>query len=199
MQGKTKTEDGRRTDEGVCRGLRAPARDEERSKGMTLTQDREMLVVEFAAIGTNLEKACKLASRLSACYARLLDARKNAAPDVAAFEEREREREALALGHEFSAIIDDTWEAVLRLSACYEGFVEDSRTTAQEVEEISQVMPTAGHALLALLALSRVFLIAQPPEVGERLGAIIARVGEVSQQATAEALCKFIVDELRRG
>ena len=163
---------------------------------MTLTQDRKMLVVEFAAIGTNLEKACKLASRLSACYARLLDARKNAAPDVAAFEEREREREALALGHEFSAIIDDTWEAVLRLSACYEGFVEDSRTTAQEVEEISQVMPTAGHALLAL---SRVFLIAQPPEVGERLGAIIARAGEVSQQATAEALCKFIVDELRRG
>ena len=76
----------------------------------------------------------------------------------------------MALGHEFSAIIDDTWEAVLRLSACYEGFVEDSRTTAQEVEEISQVMPTAGHALLALLALSRMFLIAQPLEVGERLG-----------------------------
>ena len=166
---------------------------------MTLTQDRdrdgEMLVVEFAAIGTNLEKGCKLGSRLSACYARLLDARKNAAPDVAAFEERE----ALALGHEFSAIIDDTWEAVLRLSACYEGFVEDSRTTAQEVEEVSQVMPTAGHALLALLALSRVFLIAQPPEVGERLGAIIARAGEVSQQARVEAVCKFIVDERRRG
>ena len=164
---------------------------------MTLTQDREMLVVEFAAIGTNLEKACKLASRLSACYARLLDARKNAAPDVAAFEERERE--ALALGHEFSAIIDDTWEAVLRLSACYEGFVEDSRTTAQEVEEIFQVMPNAGHALLALLALSRVFLIAQPPEVGERLGASIARAGEARQQATAEAVCKFIDDKFRRG
>ena len=158
-----------------------------------------MINLSSAAIGTNLEKGCKLASRLSACYARLLDARKNAAPDVVAFEEREREREALALGHEFSAVIDDTWEAVLRLSACYEGFVEDSRTTAQEVEEISQVMPTAGHALLALLALSRMFLIAQPPEVGERLGASIARAGEVSQQATAEALCKFIVDERRRG
>ena len=163
---------------------------------MTLTQDREMLVVELAAIETNLEKACKLASRLSACYARLLEARKNAAPDVAAFEEREREREALALGHEFSAIIDDTWEAVLRLSACYEGFVQDSRTTAQEVEEVSQLMPNAGHALLML---SRVFLIAQPPEVGERLGASIARAGEVSQQATAEAVCKFIDDKFRRG
>ena len=32
MQGKTRGEDGRRTDEGVCRGLRAPARDEERSE-----------------------------------------------------------------------------------------------------------------------------------------------------------------------
>ena len=50
-----------------------------------------------------------------------------------------------------------------------------------------------------LLRASQAFLIAQPPEVGERLGAIIARAGEVSQQATAEALFKFIVDELRRG
>ena len=42
-------------------------------------------------------------------------------------------------------------------------------------------------------------LIGQPPEVGERLGAIIARAGEVSQQATVEALFKFIDDEHRRG
>ena len=51
-----------------------------------------------------------------------------------------------------------------------------------------------------LLRASQAFLIAQPPEVGERLGAIIARAGEVSQQATAEAaLFKFIDDKLRRG
>ena len=50
---------------------------------------------------------------------------------------------------------------------------------------------------LALLRTSRVFLIAQPPEVRERLDAIIALAGEVSQQATAEALFKFIDDELR--
>ena len=88
---------------------------------MTQEQERETLRVELAAIGTNIEKACKLASRVPACYARLVEARKNAAPDVEALEERE----ALALVHEFSAIIDDTGEAVLRLSACYEGFVED--------------------------------------------------------------------------
>ena len=157
-----------------------------------MTQERETLVVELAAIGTNIEKACKVASRLPACYARLVEARKNAAPDVEALEERE----ALALVHEYSAILDDTWEAVLRLSACYEGFVEDSRTTAQEVEAVSQVMSDAGRALLLA---SQVFLIAQPPEVGERLDAIIARAGEVSQQATAEAIFKFIDDELRRG
>ena len=53
---------------------------------------------------------------------------------------------------------------------------------------------------LVLLRASQAFLIAQPPEVGERLGAIIARAGEVSQQATAEAaLFKFIDDKLRRG
>ena len=155
-------------------------------------QERETLMVELTAIGTNIEKACKLASRLPACYARLVEARKNAAPDVAALEERE----ALALVHEYSAILDDTWEAILRLSACYEGFVEDSRTTAQEVEAVSQVMSNAGRALLVA---SQVFLIAQPPEVGERLDAIIARAGEVSQQATAEAIFKFIDDELRRG
>ena len=155
-------------------------------------QERETLMVELTAIATNIEKACKLASRLPACYARLVEARKNAAPDVEALEERE----ALALVHEFSAILDDTWEAVLRLSACYEGFVEDSRTTAQEVEAVSQVMSNAGRALLVA---SQVFLIAQPPEVGERLDAIIARAGEVSQQATAEAIFKFIDDELRRG
>ena len=157
-----------------------------------MTQERETLVVELAAIGTNIEKACKVASRLPACYARLVEARKNAAPDVEALEERE----ALALVHEYSAILDDTWEAVLRLSACYEGFVQDSRTTAQEVEAVSQVMSDAGRALLLA---SQVFLIAQPPEVGERLDAIIARAGEVSQQATAEAIFKFIDDELRRG
>ena len=84
----------------------------------------------------------------------------------------------------------------MRLSACYEGFVQDSRTTAQEVEAVSQVMSDAGRALLLA---SQVFLIAQPPEVGERLDAIIARAGEVSQQATAEAIFKFIDDELRRG
>ena len=157
-----------------------------------MTQERETLVVEVAAIGTNIEKACKVASRLPACYARLVEARKNAAPDVAALEERK----ALALVHDYSAILDDTWEAILRLSACYEGFVEDSRTTAQEVEAVSQVMSDAGRALLGA---SQVFLIAQPPEVGERLDAIIARAGEVSQQATAEALVKFIDDQLRRG
>ena len=102
---------------------------------MTLTQERETLMVELAVIATNIEKACKLALRFLACYARLVEARKNAAPDVAVLEERERE--ALAVVHEVSAIIDDTWEAVLRFSACYEGFVEDSRTTAQEVEEAS--------------------------------------------------------------
>ena len=161
---------------------------------MTQEQERETLRVELAAIATNIEKACKLALRFPACYARLVEARKNAAPDVAALEERERE--ALALVHEFSAIIDDTWEAVLRLSACYEGFVQDSRTTAQEVEAVSQVMSNAGRALLVV---SRVFLIAQPPEVGERFDAIIAWAGEVSQQATAEAIFKFINDELRRG
>ncbi len=155
-------------------------------------QERETLMVELTAIATNIEKACKVASRLPACYARLVEARKNAAPDVEALEERE----ALALVHEYSAILDDTWEAVLRLSACYEGFVEDSRTTAQEVEAVSQVMSDAGRALLLA---SQVFLIAQPPEVGERLDAIIARAGEVSQQATAEALVKFIDDQLRRG
>ena len=155
-------------------------------------QERETLMVELTAIATNIEKACKVASRLPACYARFVEARKNAAPDVEALEERE----ALALVHEYSAILDDTWEAVLRLSACYEGFVEDSRTTAQEVEAVSQVMSDAGRALLLA---SQVFLIAQPPEVGERLDAIIARAGEVSQQATAEALFKFIDDELRRG
>ena len=160
-----------------------------------MTQERETLVVELAAIGTNIEKACKVASRLPACYARLVEARKNAAPDVEALEERERE--ALALVHEYSAILDDTWEAVLRLSACYEGFVEDRRTTAQEVEAVSQVMSNAGRALLVA---GRVFfLIAQPPEVGERVDAIIARAGEVSQQATAEAIFKFIDDQLRRG
>ena len=157
-------------------------------------QERETLMVELTAIATNIEKACKVASRLPACYARFVEARKNAAPDVEALEERERE--ALALVHEYSAILDDTWEAVLRLSACYEGFVEDSRTTAQEVEAVSQVMSDAGRALLLA---SQVFLIAQPPEVGERLDAIIARAGEVSQQATAEALGKFIDDQLRRG
>ena len=155
-------------------------------------QERETLMVELTAIATNIEKACKVASRLPACYARFVEARKNAAPDVEALEERE----ALALVHEYSAILDDTWEAVLRLSACYEGFVEDSRTTAQEVEAVSQVMSDAGRALLVA---SQVFLIAQPPEVGERLDAIIARAGEVSQQATAEALVKFIDDQLRRG
>ena len=155
-------------------------------------QERETLMVELTAIATNIEKACKVASRLPACYARFVEARKNAAPDVEALEERE----ALALVHEYSAILDDTWEAVLRLSACYEGFVEDSRTTAQEVEAVSQVMSDAGRALLLA---SQVFLIAQPPEVGERLDAIIARAGEVSQQATAEALVKFIDDQLRRG
>ena len=108
-------------------------------------QERETLMVELTAIATNIEKACKVASRLPACYARLAEARKNAAPDVEALEERERE--ALALVHEYSAILDDTWEAVLRLSACYEGFVEDSRTTAQEVEAVSQVMSNAGRAL----------------------------------------------------
>ena len=159
-----------------------------------MTQERETLMVELAVIATNIEKACKLALRFLACYARLVEARKNAAPDVEALEERERE--ALALVHEFSAIIDDTWEAVLRFSACYEGFVEDSRTTAQEVEAVSQMTFRAG---LVLLRASQAFLIAQPPEVGERLDAIIARAGEVSQQATAEALFKFIVDELRRG
>ena len=61
-----------------------------------MTQERETLVVELAAIGTNIEKACKVASRLPACYARLVEARKNAAPDVEALEERE----ALALVHE---------------------------------------------------------------------------------------------------
>ena len=161
---------------------------------MTLTQERETLMVELAVIATNIEKVCKLTLRFLACYARLVEARKNAAPDVAVLEERERE--ALAVDHEVSAIIDDTWEAVLRFSACYEGFVEDSRTTAQEVEEVSQMMFRVG---LVLLRVSQAFLIGQPPEVGERLGAIIARAGEVSQQATAEALCKFIVDELRRG
>ena len=155
-------------------------------------QERETLMVELTAIATNIEKACKVASRLPACYARLVEARKNAAPDVEALEERE----ALALVHEYSAILDDTWEAVLRLSACYEGFVEDSRTTAQEVEAVSQVMSDAGRALLLA---SQVFLIAQPPEVGERVDAIIARAGEVSQQATAEAIFKFIDDQLRRG
>ena len=104
--------------------------------------------------------------------------------------------DTLAVVHEVSAIIDDTWEAGLRFSACYEGFVEDSRTTAQEVEEVSQMTFRAG---LALLRASQAFLIGQPPEVGKRLDAIIARAGEVSQQATAEALFKFIVDELRRG
>ena len=157
-----------------------------------MMQERETLMVELTAIATNIEKACKVASRLPACYARFVEARKNAAPDVEALEERE----ALALVHEYSAILDDTWEAVLRLSACYEGFVEDSRTTAQEVEAVSQVMSDAGRALLLA---SQVFLIAQPPEVGERLDAIIARAGEVSQQATAEALVKFIDDQLRRG
>ncbi len=158
-----------------------------------MTQERETLVVELAAIGTNIEKACKVASRLPACYARLVEARKNAAPDVEALEERE----ALALVHEYSAILDDTWEAALRLSACYEGFVQDRRTTAQEVEAVSQVMSNAGRALLVA---GRVFfLIAQPPEVGERVDAIIARAGEVSQQATAEAIFKFIDDQLRRG
>ena len=158
-----------------------------------MTQERETLVVELAAIETNIEKACKVASRLPACYARLVEARKNAAPDVEALEERE----ALALVHEYSAILDDTWEAALRLSACYEGFVQDRRTTAQEVEAVSQVMSNAGRALLVA---GRVFfLIAQPPEVGERVDAIIARAGEVSQQATAEAIFKFIDDELRRG
>ena len=175
---------------GVCRGLRAPARDEERNEGMT--QKRETLMVELAVIVTNIEKACKLALRFLACYARLVEARKNAAPDVAALEERERE----ALDHEVSAIIDDTWEAVLRFSACYEGFVEDSRTTAQEVEAVSQM---TFRAVLVLLKVSQAFLIGQPPEVGERLGAIIARAGEVSQQATVEALFKFIDDEHRRG
>ena len=159
---------------------------------MTLTQERETLMVELAVIATNIEKVCKLTLRFLACYARLVEARKNAAPDVAVLEERE----ALAVDHEVSAIIDDTWEAVLRFSACYEGFVEDSRTTAQEIEEVSQMMFRVG---LVLLRVSQAFLIGQPPEVGERLGAIIARAGEVSQQATAEALCKFIVDELRRG
>ena len=159
-----------------------------------MTQERETLMVELAVIATNIEKACKLASRFLACYARLVEARKNAAADVAALEERERE--ALALVHELSAIIDDTWEAVLRFSACYEGFVEDNQTTAQEVEAVSQMTFRAG---LALLRASQAFLIAQPPEVGERLDAIIARAGEVSQQATAEALFKFINDELRRG
>ena len=158
-----------------------------------MTQERETLMVELAVIATNIEKACKLALRFLACYARLVEARKNAAPDVEALEERERE--ALALVHEFSAIIDDTWEAVLRFSACYEGFVEDNQTTAQEVEAVSQTF----RAGLALLRASQAFLIGQPPEVGERLDAIIARAGEVSQQATAEALFKFINDELRRG
>ena len=78
---------------------------------MTLTQERETLMVELAVIATNIEKACKLALRFLACYARLVEARKNAAPDVAALEERERE----ALDHEVSAIIDDTWEAVLEV------------------------------------------------------------------------------------
>ena len=50
-----------------------------------------------------------------------------------------------------------------------------------------------------LLKVAQAFLIGQPPEVGERLGAIIARAGEVSQQATVEALFKFIDDEHRRG
>ena len=129
MQGKTrtKTEDGRM--KAYVPWPAGPARDEERSEGMT--QERETLMVELAVIATNLEKVCKLALRFLACYARLVEARKNAAPDVAALEERERE--ALAVVHEVSAIIDDTWEAVLRFSACYEGFVEDSRTTAQEV------------------------------------------------------------------
>ena len=77
-------------------------------------QERETLMVELTAIATNIEKACKVASRLPACYARFVEARKNAAPDVEALEERE----ALALVHEYSAILDDTWEAVLRLSAC---------------------------------------------------------------------------------
>ena len=159
-----------------------------------MTQKRETLMVELAVIATNIEKACKLALRFLACYARLVEARKNAAPDVAVLEERERE--ALAVDHEVSAIIDDTWEAVLRFSACYEGFVEDSRTTAQEVEAVSQM---TFRAVLVLLKVSQAFLIAQPPEVGERLGAIISRAGEVSQQATVEALFKFIVDEHRRG
>ena len=78
------------------------------------------------------------------------------------------------MDHEVSAIIDDTWEAVLMFSACYEGFVEDSRTTAQEVEAVSQM---TFRAVLVLLKVSQAFLIAQPPEVGERLGAIIARAG----------------------
>ena len=129
--------------------------------------------------------------RLLACYASLVEARKNAAPDVEALEERERE----ALVHEVSAIIDDTREALLRFSACYEGFVEDNQTTVQEVEAVSQMTFRAG---LALLRASQAFLIGQPPEVGEQLGAIIARAGEVSQQATAEAL-KFIDDARRRG
>ena len=118
-------------------------------------------MVELAVIATNIEKACKLALRFLACYARLVEARKNAAPDVAVLEERERE--ALAVDHEVSAIIDDTWEAVLRFSACYEGFVEDSRTTAQEVEAVSQM---TFRAVLVLLKVSQAFLIAQPPEVG---------------------------------
>ena len=57
-----------------------------------MMQERETLMVELTAIATNIEKACKVASRLPACYARFVEARKNAAPDVEALEERERER-----------------------------------------------------------------------------------------------------------
>ena len=153
-----------------------------------MTQERETLLEELAAVMTNTTKALKLTLRFIAHCTRLVEAGGSAPPDVEALREEQQ-----ALFREVDAIVRDLRESLLKMSACYEGFTRDSRTTPEEVEAVSQGASDAGRGLL--MVVWALLSTMGPPELGERFDAIMARTAGASRGELVKAVAEFI-DEL---
>ena len=151
-----------------------------------MTQERETLLDEFDAVMTNLKKPFKLVLRFVACSTRLVEAIRSAAPDVEALlEERQ------ALFDEVEALLRDILVSMWKVSACYEGFIQDSRTTPEEVEKVSQGGAVAGRAVLRLVGVWLVATSTSQPEIGERYDAIMARTARAGH-VPVKGLDEFI-------
>ena len=155
-----------------------------------MTQEKDTLRVELAAIAANNRKASKLASRFAACYERLVQAKRSTATAGEALEEKRRE--AAALLDELAAIVNNAWKAGLRSAACYARLVSQDNTVP-EGEALKEARVEAG---LSGLRLGATILSALwGPEARQRLKAITARTAGASRQATIKALAEFIIDE----